>query len=106
MSEGKPETEIDLLRELAADSALKLNAMQRQITDLHAVMTRLDDALTKPHPGYGGKGLLEWMASSAVEGHAREAAGETLIRVAKYVAAFGVVVSGMIAAIKFGQAPK
>lgn len=106
MSKDQEPTEIELLRDLAADSALKLEAMQRKIDALTAVITRLDEALTKPHPGYGGKGLLEWMADAAVESHAREAAGETLVRVAKYVAAAGVVLSGLIAAVKFGQTPK
>jgi anti-sigma-K factor RskA len=88
------------------DLAAKLTAMEKRLADLTAVMTRLDKALTEPHPGYGNRGLLEWMAASAVESHARAAAGETLIRVAKYVTAIGVVVSGTIAAMKFGGSPK
>ena len=104
--EQDPETEMEALRIVVSDSALKIEAMGKQITALTEVITRLDKALTDPHPGYGGQGLLQWMAASAVDSHARQAAGETLIRVAKYVAAAGVVVSGFIAAVKFGQTPK
>ena len=100
------EEEDRLLRDVVADTALKVAAMERRVAQADAdraemmrMLTELHDAMMKPQPGYE-KSLLQRMAAVAIASEQGKAAGERIIWWGKVIGASGAILAGLYAAIR------
>lgn len=104
--------EAKLLREIVADSALRLESLEKRVAqadkdraEMMRMLTELHDGLMKPQPGHQSN-LLDRMAAVTISAETGKAAGERVIWWAKVVAAGGAILSGFYAAIRFGHPPQ
>jgi hypothetical protein len=100
-----------LLREVVADTAVRVEAMEKRVAqadkdraEMMRMLTELHDGLMKPQPGHQSN-LLDRMAAVTISAETGKAAGERVIWWAKVVAAGGAIISGFYAALKFGHPP-